>query len=345
MKVSFIIPLYNCLPLTQAMLASLRATVPSSLAHEVIFVDDGSTDGTRAWLAEVGSALVAVPAPMSASGPGTPSSGGPTVRFILNEKNLGFAGACNRGAAAAKGEFLFFLNNDLVLLPRWLEPMLAAFDRFPDAGLVGNIQLNATTGAVDHAGIYINHQGKPAHDTHRGLLTRLLGWPAYRPADALTGACFAIRRSEWQQLGGFDEGFINGSEDIDLALRADAAGRRCYVALASVVRHHISSSPGRNLRNEQNAFRLINRWRERIATLAARDWSRQQVIIHADQSGHFDYHRVQAALVYLLFLPKPPAAVRAGVAAAMAREHQRWRELLENVPPPPAPLAERTDEI
>lgn len=323
MKVSFIIPLYNNLPLTQAMLASLRATLPPGLECEIIFVDDGSTDGTRAWLKNL-------PAP---------------CRTILNDKNLGFAGACNRGAAAATGEILFFLNNDLVLLPHWLEPMLAAFNRFPGAGLVGNVQLNAATGAVDHAGIYFNHQGKPAHRTDRPASTRWLGVPAYRAVDALTGACFGLRRSAWQKLGGFDEGFINGSEDIDLALRARAAGLHHYVALTSVVRHHISASAGRNLRNEHNTWRLVQRWTQPIAALAAKDWSRHQVATHADQSGVFDYHTVQAALAYLLVLPAPPPAVREGVAIAMAFERQRWGELLEGAAPPPPPPLVRTDQI
>ncbi len=323
MKVSFIIPLYNCVALTQAMLASLRETLPPGLECEIILVDDGSTDGTRLWL-------------QTLSAP---------CRPILNETNLGFAGACNRGAAAATGEFLFFLNNDLVLLPHWLEPILAAFDRFPAAGLVGNVQLNAATGAVDHAGIFFNHQGKPAHRTDVPRSTRWLGWPAYRTVDALTGACFGLRRTTWQQLGGFDEGFVNGSEDIDLALRASAAGRHHYVALRSVVRHHVSASTGRNLRNEQNTYRLVQRWSERIAVLATRDWSRQQIITHADQSGVFDYHLLQAALAYLLVLPAPPPAVRAGVALAMARELRRWRELLEGAAPPPPPPPGRTDQI
>jgi GT2 family glycosyltransferase len=322
-KVSFIIPLYNCLPLTQAMLASLRETLPPGLECEIILVDDGSTDGTRAW-------LKGLPAP---------------CRSVLNEKNLGFAGACNRGAASAAGDLLFFLNNDLVLLPGWLEPMLAACDRFPNPGLVGNVQLNAATGGVDHTGIYFNHQGKPAHRTDLPVTTRWLGWPEYREVAALTGACFALRRPVWQQLGGFDEAFINGGEDIDLALRASAAGLHHYIALRSVVRHHISSSAGRKLRDEQNTYRLVQRWAEPIAALAAKDWSRQQVVTHADQSGVFDYQRVQAALLHLLVLSSPPPAVRAGVAAAMAHELRRWRELLEGAAPPPPPPPARTDQI
>ena len=337
MKISLIIPLYNCLPLTQAMLASLRETLPPNLDCEIILVDDGSTDGTRAWLAGFCQPAVSLSNP--------PATAHAPCRAILNEKNLGFAAACNRGAAGATGEFLFFLNNDLVLLPRWLEPMLAAFDRFPAAGLVGNVQLNAATGAVDHAGIFFSHQGKPAHDTSIFPLTRLMGLPAFRPVDALTGACFAIRSSTWRLLGGFDEGFINGSEDIDLCLRAHAAGLRHYIALRSVVRHHLSASAGRKLHDEQNTFRLVERWREKIALLAARDWSRQQIITHADQSGVFDYSTIQAALAYLLVLPVPPWPVRAGVAAAMARERQRWGELLEGAPAAPVPPSGRTDQI
>jgi len=315
MKVSFIIPLYNCLPLTQAMLASLRETLPPGLDFEVIFVDDGSTDGTRPWLANL-------PAP---------------CRTILNAKNSGFAVSCNRGAATATGEFLFFLNNDLVLLPRWLEPMLAALDRSPSIGLVGNVQLDAATGAVDHTGIFFNYKGKPAHLTSLPATIRLFGRPACRPVDALTGACFAIRRPVWEQLGGFDEAYINGSEDIDLCLRSSTAGLRNCVALRSVVRHHISASTGRKLRDEENTFRLVKRWQEKIARLAARDWCRQLVAAHADRSDVFDYALLQAAAAYLLVLPAPPARVLAGVSETMAQEHRRWRELLEGAAPMPPP--------
>jgi GT2 family glycosyltransferase len=315
-KVSFIIPLYNCLPLTQAMLASLRATLPAGLVHEIILVDDGSTDGTREWLKDL-------PAP---------------CRALLNERNLGFAKSCNRGAAAATGGFLCFLNNDLVLLPRWLEPMLAAFARFPAAAVVGNVQLNHATGAIDHAGIFFDHQGKPAH-----LVTRpWSGDRDFREVDALTGACLAAPRVLWEQLGGFDEGYVNGCEDIDLCLRARAAGLSCVVALQSVVRHHVSSSAGRKLRDEQNTARLVGRWAETIAELAAPAWSRAQVGRHAELSNVFDYPVICAALVHVLFRGRPSLPVREGVVEAMRAERRRWRELLDGgaaAAPGPSPQA------
>lgn len=315
MKVSFIIPLYNCLPLTQAMLASLRATLPAGLAHEIILVDDGSTDGTRTWLKNL-------PTP---------------CRAVLNEKNLGFAGACNRGAATASGDILFFLNNDLVLLPRWLEPMLAAFDRFPEAGLVGNVQLNFATGAVDHTGIFFNHQGKPAHRTDLPRSTRWLGWPAYRAVDALTGACCGLRRSVWTQLGGFDPAFVNGSEDIDLALRASAAGLHHCIALRSVVRHHISASTGRNLRNEQNSHRLMSRWRTIILPRIVRECSRACLdAAWEDPRYYADQGLARDAFLYLArILPVPTWQLQAAAEASLNLEMARWAHLFDNAPARP----------
>jgi GT2 family glycosyltransferase len=308
MKVSFIIPLYNCLPLTQAMLASLRSTLPAGVESEIILVDDGSTDGTRAWLARL-------PAP---------------CRPLLNEKNLGFAGACNRGAAAAGGEHLFFLNNDLVLLPGWLEPMLAAFVRFPDAGLVGNVQRDAATGAVDHAGIAFNHKGKPDHLTHRPIRAWLTG---YRKVPALTGACCAIRRDVWLSLGGFDEGFVNGGEDIDLCLRAHAQGRPNYIAVHSVVRHHVSASPGRKVRDEQNSYRLMRRWGDRIAGQIPRAWCRHHLATHWEEPRNFpDQVVARMAFFHVLHLRRnPPFAAVAGSREAVSLELARWQQMFADL--------------
>ena len=307
MKISFIVPLYNCLPLTQAMLASLRATVPAALEHEIVFVDDGSTDGTREWLRTLS----------------------PPCRGVLNEKNLGFAGACNRGATEARGEFLFFLNNDLVLLPGWLEPMLAVFTDHADAGLVGNVQRNAATGAVDHAGLTFNAKGKPEHLTRRGLA-------AVRPVEAVTGACFALRAETWRQLGGLDAGFVNGCEDVDLGLRALHAGRRNYVALRSVVRHHISASAGRKLRDEQNTARLHGRWRDFIRATIPRACARGLLAAAWENPRDHTHSRVvRESLLYALhLLPQPTSRLQAAVRQSLDLEAARWAHLLEQAPAP-----------
>jgi GT2 family glycosyltransferase len=311
MQVSFIIPLYNGLAHTRECLRTLQATLPAGLAHEIIYVDDGSTDGSREWLATLSA----------------------PCRALRNEQNLGFAGACNRGAAAAQGELLFFLNNDLVLLPGWFEPMRALLRR-PRTGLVGNLQLRAATGELDHAGVRFNLKGKPEHDLRRPLLARLLG---RRRVPALTGACLGVTRAHWEKLGGFDEGFRNGGEDIDLALRAATVGLRHYVSFRSVVRHHVSASAGRKLRDEQNSRRLAERWHDALLALIAPEWSRRYITEVWDRSPNFDDALGREAFWQALRLGRPGALLRAQVDATLRVELVRWREILDGLAPPPPP--------
>ncbi len=312
MTVSFLIPLYNCLALTQAMLASLRATLPADLAHEIVFIDDGSTDGTRAWLATL--------------------STDPAIRVILQPQNAGYAAANNAGAALARGEFLALLNNDLVLTPRWLEPMLAAHRAYgPRAGLVGNLQLDAATGALDHAGIVINLQGKPEHVRTLPFGFRLAPFaPRHRRFPAVTGACVLVRRALWEKLGGFDPAFVNGCEDVDLCLRAADAGHVNLVALRSVVRHHISSSPGRKLRDEANTRHLVLRWHDTLCRLAARIWCRDHLATYLRDPRDFpDAAVARQALFYALHLRRsPPPRALTGMARNLSRELSRWQKIL-----------------
>jgi GT2 family glycosyltransferase len=308
-QVSFVIPLLDNLALTRVCVDSLRATLPAALTHEIILVDDGSTDGTRAWLATLATPF----------------------RVVLNDRNLGYATANNRAAALARGEFLALLNNDLVLLPRWLEPMLAAHRALgPRAGLVGNLQLDARTAALDHAGIVINHQCKPVHDrTPPSHLERVLR--PTRRVPAVTGACLLIERALWQQLGGFDEAFVNGGEDIDLCFRARAVGRVNAVALRSVVRHHISQSANRKLRDEENSFRLARRWGDALARAARApllDWCRsyhEQALAEPR-----DAERALARRAWLYanrVSPTPPLAALAAMHTALEIEFDRWEKL------------------
>lgn len=248
MQVSFIIPIFNQLAHTQECLASLKSTLPAGLNFEILLVDDGSTDASRDFLRELP----------------------PPHVVLLNERNLGYAASNNRAARIAQGEILALLNNDLVLQPGWFEPMLAAFGIHPNAGLVGNIQLATDTGEVDHAGVVFRDGGYPVH--HREPLSEARKrWP-YAEFPAVTAACCMIRREWFLKTGGFDEEYRNGFEDNDLALRAREDGWINLVATGSVVRHHISRSPGRANYEYRNARRFLDRWGPRAAALE-KDWA------------------------------------------------------------------------
>lgn len=295
MQVSFVIPAFNQLAFTQACLASLKSTLPP-LAHEIILIDDGSTDGTRDFLRELPPPFV----------------------VLLNERNLGYAASNNRAARAAQGEFLALLNNDLVLQPGWLEPMLAAFSRSPRAGIVGNIQLDAESGEVDHTGIVYRDGGYPVHHREPLEAARARGDYAAFPG-GVTAACCLVRREWFLRRGGFDEGYKNGFEDTDLCLRAREDGFLNLTATASVVHHHISRSPGRATHEYRNADRFLARWGPRTAALE-REWTLAEARRH---------HAQRARRFFQPLLRRAgfgPSALRRQHRAALLAE-RRAREL------------------
>ncbi|HVU24466.1 MAG TPA: glycosyltransferase [Opitutus sp.] len=302
-QVSFVVALFNQLPLTQAMLASLRASLPAALEWELLLVDDASTDGTGAWLQSV--------------------AGDPRIRVFSQPENLGFAAANNRAAAAATGDVLALLNNDLAFAPGWLEPMLAALDARGDAALVGNVQ-RTPDGAIHHTGVYINARGKPEHD-------RLP--PAPEPAGGIrdvvitTAACALIRREVFTRLRGFDAAFLNGHEDVDLCLRARATGLRNYVALRSTVVHHVSASRGRDRTKIANSARGMNRWRASLPDLAGAAWRDPHLRPAWEQRLSF-LSRLRAAGSRPAAgdaAPVFPAWLRAVVARRIETQLARWR--------------------
>ena len=295
-SVSFIVPLFNCLQFSQEMLASLAATLPPGLSHEIILIDDGSTDGTREWLGSLSQ---------------------PQVRVLLNESNLGYAATNNRAASVASGDLLVLLNDDLVLSPGWLEPMLALQRGLAKPGAIGNVQLNASTGAVDHAGIYVTCKGKPEHDVR--LARR--GEKLHRFSPAVTGACLMMARRLWLELGGLDASFRNGGEDVDLCFRALKAGCANAVALRSVIRHHVSASPGRKDNDERNSYLLTLRWEKELIAWGARDWCRQ----HLRRTPYREPLSFPSMLLYLAGLRRnPPSAARRGVKRAIDHSLGIW---------------------
>ncbi len=142
--VSIVVPVFNKCDYTRQCIQSLYEN--ASYPHfEVIVVDNHSTDETPELLVW--------------------AQGEYGIRVIRNERNLGFAKACNQGAAAARGALLLFLNNDTIARPGWLEALVDVLRKEPRAGIVG-AKLLYPDGTIQHAGMVIADAPAPLSPGH-----------------------------------------------------------------------------------------------------------------------------------------------------------------------------------
>ena len=254
LNVSIISATFNKLELTKAYWESLISN-PPSLKWEIIWIDDGSTDGTRDWLDSIRS---------------------DNCRVILNKHNQGFAANNNLGAKHANGEILCLLNNDLILTENWFPPLFQRINSSHKSGIIGNVQLQVRNGLIDHAGVYFDLCGCPAH-LHKNKSPKKLRGEG-KPCIAVTAACWLIKRDVFLNAGGFDESYRNGAEDIDLSLRIHQLGFTNFISYESVIYHHVSSSPGRKLKDLENQALFLKRWGETTAKYGQYDWPKQYLI-------------------------------------------------------------------
>ena len=211
--VSIIILAHNQLRDTQQCLASLEKHTP--LPHELILVDNGSTDGTGGYFRQYAAKH-------------------DHARVILNRSNLGFAAGNNQGLACARGDAVLLLNNDTVATPGWLERMLATLELYPECGLVGPVS-NSVSGPQLVA--------SPNYSSLDQLPKFAAQWSAAHAGQSteaarLVGFCLLLRRAVVEKIGGLDPQFGSGNfEDDDLCLRAALAGFKLRIALDSYVHH------------------------------------------------------------------------------------------------------------
>jgi GT2 family glycosyltransferase len=156
---------------------------------------------------------------------------------VVHAGPFDFASMNNRGAQAANGEVLVFLNDDVEPLSAdWLKELLAQVQR-PEVGVVG-AKLLYPSGAIQHAGMAVGIMDGAGHP-QRGTLGQGF-WPwasVTRNVAAVTGACLAIRRRVFEELTGFDPLFPVNYNDVDLCLRARQAGYDVICETSAVLRH------------------------------------------------------------------------------------------------------------
>ena len=187
---------------------------------ETILVDNGSSDGSAAYVRERF----------------------PWVRLIALEDNRGFAGGNNAGVRDARGRFIALLNNDTAPERGWLKALLGGV-RHDDSILATSrivymhdrrVIDSAGDGMLRWGGAFKHHHGASVDEARES-----------REVFGVCGAACLLSRRVFDELGGFDEHFFVSHEDVDLSYRARLRGYRCVYIADAVVAHHGSASLGR----------------------------------------------------------------------------------------------------
>lgn len=235
-RVCVIVVTYN----SRRHFAELKRTLEAqTIAHRLYVVDNDSAETERPHAADF-----------------------PAGALIMQmETNLGFAAANNRAAALFDGDFIALLNPDAFPNPDWLEQLLAAAVRWPEAAAFGSTQIAAETpDTYDGLGDCYSIAGIPWRGGY--------GWPIATPATegevfSPCAAAALYRADAWVEAGGFDESFFTYCEDVDLGFRLRLAGHACVQAPQAIVRHVGGASSGR-----RSHFAVFHGTRNRLWTYA-----------------------------------------------------------------------------
>jgi N-acetylglucosaminyl-diphospho-decaprenol L-rhamnosyltransferase len=224
---------------------------------ECIVVDSASTDGswetaTRRW---------------------------PAVRVLRYEDNIGFCAGCNRGAEAARGTHLAFVNFDGEVEPGWDAPLLAALAD-PDVSVAGGLLVRPDGETLEAAGLLIA-PNTATYGRLEGLRRTLAG---HKPRDVavVSGALMMVRRDDFLALGGLYESIWMYGEEADYCLRAPG---RVVLDPRSAIRHRMGHAAG----PRRSTIRLYWPSRNRLVN-AARHLPPVQLSRSVAASAAFDLH-------------------------------------------------------
>ena len=246
-QVSIVIPIHGKLAYTLACLRSL-ARHGAQAPFEVIVVDDASSDDSASVLAQVAG-----------------------LQLLRNERNLGFIGSCNAGAAVARGAFLLFLNNDTQVTSGWMDALLRCFTERADCGIAGS-RLVYPDGRLQEAGGLVFADGS-CWTTGRFELRDAPAFRYRRDVDYVSGASLLIRREVFQRVGGFDTRYAPAYyEDTDLAFAVRQLGLRVYYEPTSTVIHCEGITSGTDLTSGvkrhqvTNQAKFVDKWKVELSS-------------------------------------------------------------------------------
>jgi GT2 family glycosyltransferase len=239
-KVSVIVLMHNNVAMSQRCLEALSKAV-ADLDHEVILLDNASTEDTEP-LRECSSLFQ-------------------SFSYCRSDENVPFSAVNNHGASKASGRWLLFLNNDVFVGRESIKRLLAPLRADKTIGITGAKLLFPDKRSVQHAGIgqmlwgYPSNYGVGAVPTDPRVRQRCERF-------ALTGAMICLPRDVFQEVGGFDEQYIWGFEDIDLCLKIRSAGLG-VIYEPEAVGTHVGSATLKTIQNSDlnGNYRLYRqRW-------------------------------------------------------------------------------------
>lgn len=277
--VDLVIINYNTLSYLKQCIFSIMNN--TNYPHQIIVVDNGSTDGSQAYLHRL-----------------------PNVKTVLNKENLGYAAACNQGIAAGQGEFVVVLNSDIIVHKGWLTSMVLTAQRDPEIGVVGPKMVNEQGLIVGVGVTELTSECAP-----RGWLKpdRDDLYNQQEDCYSVGGACYLIRREALKRTGAFDENYFFYFEETDLSLRMLEKGYRVvYCPDAKVLHFHEGSlNPDRPderlIRNQyflESQKRFLAKWKEVFDGSTIRTGHRD-IVVFGVIPWDFRYQRPQQILTRL----------------------------------------------
>jgi GT2 family glycosyltransferase/glycosyltransferase involved in cell wall biosynthesis len=232
-QASIVIPVHNQLDATIRCLESIFAHT-HGIDYEIVLVDDASDQYVNHELSRI-----------------------PHLNLVTLTTNVGYLLATTRGVEASHGEFVVLLNNDTEVKPGWLT---AIIETFADStvGAVG-AKLLLPNDRTQEAGAIVWKDGNARH-FGRGYSATHPEVSYARNVDYCSAACLALRRSTWDDIGGFDERFKPAYyEDVDLCFAIQARGLAVRFQPAAEVIHHEGTSHGQDVESGTKRYQEINR--------------------------------------------------------------------------------------